>query len=140
VQLSREHQAAGVACGSELPDHLPNVLRLMTRWEDRDLAGEFATEILYPAVFRMVAEFGSRRVEQRNALYERHFRTLIGAPGDHATMFREPLLAVRDVLAQDYGLAAWQPPERHCDFLQSLGRELEIEADEGRVAGSGGKR
>lgn len=140
VQLSREQQAAGVHCGCELPDHLPNVLRLMARWEDRDLAAEFATEILYPAVFRMIAEFGPRRVAQRNALYKKHFRTLITGSGDRATMFREPLLAVRDVLAQDYDLADWQPPEQHNDFLQLVGRELEIEADEGRVAGLGGKQ
>ena len=37
VNLNREHEAVGVDCGSELPDHLPNVLRLMARWQDPEL-------------------------------------------------------------------------------------------------------
>ncbi len=60
VNLNREHGAAGIDCGDELPDHLPNVLRLLARWEDRELAAEFAEEILHPALERMVAEFEPR--------------------------------------------------------------------------------
>ena len=139
VHLSREQEAAGVSRGTELPDHLPVVLRLMGRWEDRALAAEFAAEILYPAVQRMIAEFGPARTMQRNALYEQHYRTLI-AGGERATMFREPLAAVRAALAQDFGLADWRPPERDNDFLRSLGRELEIEAGDGPPTRAGGAR
>lgn len=139
VQLSHEHEAAGVSCGSELPDHLPAVLRLMARWEDRALAAEFATLILYPAVEGMIAEFGPDRTARRDALYEKHYRTLI-AGSERATMFREPLAAVRAVLAQDFDLTHWRPPERDNDFLRTLGRELEIDADEARPARAGGRR
>lgn len=131
VNLSREHVAAGIDCGSELPDHLPNVLRLMARWEDRELAAEFAQEILCPALELMVAEFEPRRREQRDGLYEKHYRTLIASSPQRGTMFREPLRAVIEVLREDFELTEWVPPERDNDFLRSIGRELEIEADQG---------
>jgi nitrate reductase assembly molybdenum cofactor insertion protein NarJ len=138
VNLSREHREAGVDCGTELPDHLPNVLRLMARWADRDLAREFAEEILHPALERMIAEFGPRHMESRNELYRKHLKTLIASSGELGTIFRAPLAAVLEVLKQDFGLSDWIPPERNNDFLRSIGRELEIEADEGRPAESGG--
>jgi nitrate reductase assembly molybdenum cofactor insertion protein NarJ len=50
VNLGREQRAAGVAVGSELPDHLPNVLRLIAVWPDRDLVAELVSEILRPAL------------------------------------------------------------------------------------------
>jgi nitrate reductase assembly molybdenum cofactor insertion protein NarJ len=134
VNLSREHEKAGIDCGSELPDHLPNVLRLMARWEDRELAAEFATEVLHPALERMIAEFGPRHIEHRQALYEKHFKTLIASSPERGTMFRAPLAAVREVVKQDFGLSDWTPPEQDNDFLHSIGRELEIEATDGHPA------
>ena len=134
VNLSREHKEAGIDCGSELPDHLPNVLRLMARWQDRELAAEFAKEILHPALERMIAEFGPRHIEDRDALYEKHFKTLIASSSERATIFRAPLAAVREVLKQDFSLSDWTPPEQDNDFLHSVGRELEIEATEGHPA------
>ncbi|MGE3527442.1 MAG: hypothetical protein AB7I33_16110, partial [Gemmatimonadales bacterium] len=134
VNLSREHAAARIDCGRELPDHLPNVLRLMARWEDRSLAAEFAQEILHPALERMVAEFEPRRSAQRDGLYEKHYKTLIASSPKCGTMFREPLAAVIEVLREDFRLPAWVRPERDSDFLRSIGRELTIEDDQGALA------
>ncbi len=139
VNLNREHRAAGIDCGDELPDHLPNVLRLMARWEDRELAAEFAEEILHPALVRMVEEFEPRRREMRDGLYKKHHRTLIASSPARVTMFREPLCAVIEVLKLDFGLGEWVPPEQDNDFLRSLGRELEIEAEEAQTTAPGGK-
>ena len=136
VNLNREHREAGIECGTELPDHLPNVLRLIARWQDRELLVEFVEEILHPALERMIAEFGSGRTEQRNRLYKKHFKTLIATSADRGTMYREPLAALLAVLKEDFNLSEWKPPERENDFLRSIGRELVIEANEGRPAPS----
>ena len=40
-------------------------------------------------------------------------------------------------LKEDFGLSKWERPETVSDFLQSVGRELEIEASEGRPPKSG---
>lgn len=138
VNLSREYAIVGIDCGSELPDHLPNVLRLMGRWEDRDLAAEFTQELLYPALERMVAEFEIRRSEERDGLYEKHYRTLIASSAKRRAMFREPLRAVIAVLKADFALSERVPPEQDNDFLRSIGRELEIEDGDNRPIGAEG--
>ena len=136
VNLNREHREAGIECGSELPDHLPTVLRLVARWRDRDTVVEFVEEILHPALERMIAEFGRRRMEEKNTLYKKHFKTLIASSAERGTIYREPLAALVAVLKEDFALSEWKPPERDNDFLRSIGRELDIEADEGRPAQS----
>ena len=137
VNLNRELREAGIDPGSELSDHLPNVLRLIARWEDRELAEEFVTEILHPAIERMIEEFGAHRMEAKDKLYRKHFKTLIASSAERGTMFRTPLEALLAVLKEDFSLAAWTPPERNNDFLGSVGRELEIEANQGLPSPTG---
>jgi nitrate reductase assembly molybdenum cofactor insertion protein NarJ len=137
VNLNRELREVEVDPGTELSDHLPNVLRLIARWEDRELAHEFVEEILHPAVEQMLEEFGTRRIEAKNKLYRKHFKTLIASSAERGTMFRGPLAALLAVLKQDFQLAEWIPPEKDNDFLGAIGRELDIEATEGRPAPAG---
>lgn len=137
VNLSRELREVGIDCGNELPDHLPNVLRLIARWKDRELAEEFVQEILHPALEMMIAEFGERRMEARNGLYRKHFKTLIDSSAERGTMFRELLSAVLEVFRQDFALSELTPPEKDNDFLRSIGRELEIEGAAGLPTKSG---
>jgi len=137
VNLNRELRAVGIDPGTELSDHLPNVLRLIGRWEDRELVAEFVEQILHPALERMIAEFGTRRMDARNGLYKKHFKTLIVSSAERATIFREVLTAVLEVLKVDFSLSEWKPPEQDNDFLRNLGRELEIEANEGLPAPAG---
>ena len=137
VNLNRELRDVDIDPGSELADPLPTVLRLIARWEDRELAREFVEEILHPAVQQMLEEFGIRRIEAKNKLYRKHFRTLIASSEERGTMFRAPLAALLEVLKQDFQLSEWNPPERDNDFLGSIGRELDIEANEGRPAPAG---
>jgi nitrate reductase assembly molybdenum cofactor insertion protein NarJ len=137
ANLNREQRDAGVDCGRELSDHLPNVLRLMARWQDQALVAELVDEIVRPAVGRMIAEFGPERMEQRSSLYARHFRTLIASSAERGTIFREPLAALAAVLDRDFPGTARKRPEEDNDFLRSIGRELDIEANEGRPTPSG---
>ncbi len=134
VNLNREHREAGVDCGSELADHLPNVLRLMAKWKDQELVAEFAQEILHPALERMISEFGTERMTQRDELYKKHYKTLIASSAERGTIFREPLKALVAVLEQDFGLPKSDSPRQKPDFLQSIGRELEIESSERQAA------
>ncbi len=136
VNLNREHREAGVDCGSELSDHLPNVLRLIAKWRDEEVVVEFVEEILHPALDRMIGEFDTARMEQRNRLYRKHFKTLIASSAERATIFRMPLMGLLAVLTEDFGLSEREHQERESDFLRSIGRELDIETSEGRPAQS----
>ncbi len=134
VNLNREQREAGIEAGTELSDHLPKVLRLIARWPDQELVVELVEEILYPALVRMIEEFDSRRMEQRNKLYEKHFKTLIVSSAERGTMFRDALAAVVAVLEADFSLAERERPAPRSDFLRSIDRELDIEANEGLPA------
>ena len=133
VNLGRELRDVGLDGGTELPDHLPNVLRLMARWRNDDLAAEFASGILRPALSRMIAEFDAPRIAERNRLYEKHYKTLIDSSAERCTLFREPLKAVLAVVRAEFALAEWRAPEVDNDFLRSLGRELDLEAEQGSL-------
>ncbi len=53
LELKRLHRARGTDSGSELPDHLPAVLRLISREHEPDAADELLQLALLPAVERM---------------------------------------------------------------------------------------
>jgi len=127
VNLNREHGTAGIDCGSELPDHLPNVLRLIARWQDTELVDEFVEEILVPALRKMLREFGPDRTEQRNTLYKKHYKTLIVTAAERATMYRHALAALLSVIEQDFGLPGELDVVQSNDFLRSIRREMEID-------------
>jgi len=57
VNLQSEHEKAEVDCGSELGDHLPNVLTLLSKVTDPDFAEELGFIITAPAVRFMLTKF-----------------------------------------------------------------------------------
>jgi nitrate reductase assembly molybdenum cofactor insertion protein NarJ len=57
VHLQNEHVKTGVDCGTELADHLPNVLVLLARTEDPEFAEELGFVILSQAVRFMLTRF-----------------------------------------------------------------------------------
>jgi len=59
VNLQNEHKKAGVDCGSELADHLPNVLCLLAQTSDEGFATELGFIITAPAVRFMLTKFNN---------------------------------------------------------------------------------
>ena len=57
VNLQNEHKVAGVDCGNELADHLPNVLCLLAKTTNRDFEEELGFIITTPAVRFMLTKF-----------------------------------------------------------------------------------
>ena len=57
VNLQNEHKNAEIDCGSELGDHLPNVLTLLSKTTDPDFAEELGFIITAPAVRFMLTKF-----------------------------------------------------------------------------------
>ncbi len=57
VNLQKEHEITGIDCGSELSDHLPNVLRLLAETKNMELAEELGFIILIPAIRFMLTKF-----------------------------------------------------------------------------------
>lgn len=57
VNIKKEQLKAGNDCGSELPDHLPNILTLIPKMEDADLAEELIYSLLIPAIHELILKF-----------------------------------------------------------------------------------
>lgn len=57
VNLQNEHKEAGVDCGNELADHLPNVLCLLAQTTNSSFAEELGFIITIPAVRFMLTKF-----------------------------------------------------------------------------------
>lgn len=131
ANLNREHLEAKNNCGTELADHLPNLLRLMGKLRDEELVRELVEVILAPALREMIGEFSTERVEKKNESYEKHYRTLIEAPEvrkEAVTLYGLTLKALYGVLKQDFSLVEETVQLKPTDkFLQSVRIENEIE-------------
>ena len=68
VNLSKEHKIAGNDCGSELADHLPNLLLLLTKTRDKVFAEELAYCLMIPAIKEMLKTFVDKGNIYKNAL------------------------------------------------------------------------
>lgn len=131
ANLNREHTAVGNDCGTELADHLPNVLRLMSVLPDEELLTDLAYAIVAPALIEMVGEFDPDRLQKKNKSYEKHYKTLIETPAvknEAVTLYQFALQSLYEVLKQDFSLIREIPLSRHPnDFLTSVVQENEIE-------------
>ncbi len=130
ANLNREHREARNDCGSELADHLPNILRLLSKLKGEELVEELAGSILAPALREMKGEFTAERIAKKNEAYKKHYKTIIDTPyvpDEAVTLYQFPLDALYEVLKQDFSLVEAAPSVHANDFLGSLRKENEIE-------------
>jgi len=133
ANLNREHQAVDNDCYHELADHLPNLLRLLARLNDEDLKQDLVQEILAPALKKMIEEFNPERIQKKNASYKKHYKTLIDVPKvkdgsrEGATLYQFTLMALLEVLKQDFTVVEKEISRRGCEFLGRVMEENEIE-------------
>lgn len=125
--LNREHTKANNDCGSELGDHLPNLLRLISKLDDKELIIEMIEELLVPALKKMISEFEPDRLEKKNELYKKHYKTLIESPEGSSLMYLSGLKALDKVIRKDFSITNKPEKRQTIDFLQSLDTEIEIE-------------
>jgi nitrate reductase assembly molybdenum cofactor insertion protein NarJ len=133
--LNREHAQAGNDCRGELADHLPNLLRLISKLKDHDLREELVRNILVPALILMIREFDPERIDKKNETYQKYYKTVIApARAGDATVYRLALKAVLDVVARDFQasdlisrLSGWSTGPQTADFLGMVRREMDIE-------------
>jgi nitrate reductase assembly molybdenum cofactor insertion protein NarJ len=127
ANLNREHGQTDNDCGSELGDHLPNLLRLISKLDDRDLIVEMMEELIVPALKKMIGEFEPERMKKKNELYEKHYKTLIETPEDGSLMYLSCLKVLDKVIRKDFSIVDKPEKRQTIDFLQSLDTEIEIE-------------
>lgn len=127
ANLNREHKQADNDCGSELGDHLPNLLRLISKLDDQELIVEMIEELIVPALAKMISEFEPGRMKKKNELYEKHYKTLIETPEEGSLIYLSALKALDKVIRKDFSIIDKPVKRQTIDFLQSLDTEIEIE-------------
>ena len=130
ANLNGEYRDAEIDTGTELADHIPNLLRLMAVMRDEELLRDLAYAILAPALLEMIREFSPERIEERDKSYKKHYKTLIETPAASVnafTLYRHALKALYSVLKADFSLIEEMPLKRSNDFLASVTQENEIE-------------
>lgn len=70
--VKEEQEKLGNDCGSELADFLPNMLTLIAKTENKDLAEELAVSILLPALEKM-----SQKLENEKSIFNIPMEILI---------------------------------------------------------------
>jgi len=140
VKLSGEHKEAGVDCGNELPDHLPNVLRLLDAMQKPELRDELVRMIVAPALRRIIGEFDSDRVKKKNMTYVTQYKTLIDRSERYAEIYEKPLRALYTLLKRDFDVDSYQeqPAIQERRFLKSIGTEMRLECNKGKCHGATG--
>ena len=103
VNLNREHREAGNPCDTELADHLPNILRLLTKMKDDAMRSEIATRLLTPAIVKMIGEFDSEKIEKKDKVYKKHLKTIIDYSQKYRTVYQSLLQALFIALKKDFG-------------------------------------
>lgn len=126
VHLNREHQEAGNDCGGELSDHLPNILRLLSRMGDTALRDELVEKIVLPALARIIKEFDPEIIQRKSKVYEKHHRTVIERSLMYGTLYQHPLTAVLLVLAKDFGVSMEKLPDISKAFFKNVETEMEL--------------
>ncbi len=102
VNLSNEHTKAGNDCETELADHLPNLLRLLDKVNDKDFKDDLIYLIIKPALKKIISEFESRNIEKKNKVYEKHHRTLIQFENNYGTVYQSLLKSLLILLNKDF--------------------------------------
>lgn len=127
ANLNREHRLLENDCGSELADHLPNLLRLIAKLGKNELAHELVQEILAPAIQKMIGEFDPERIRKKDELYKKHYKTLIEFSGQRESLYLHALKGLKKMIHADFNPEQKEESVAGSDFLSSLAREIEIE-------------
>ena len=71
VHLNQEHNEVGNKCGTELSDHLPNLLNLLGKMKNQAVRDEIAVRLIMPAIEKMIREFSTDKIEKKDGVYKK---------------------------------------------------------------------
>ena len=126
VHLNKEHREVKNELGTELSDHLSNVLRLLPKMQDQKVMTDLVTMMVAPAVEIMIKEYSPKNMEAKDKLYKKQYKTLI-VPSVPVGMFLHLIKALHSVLDSDFSLIKENRPFGDASFFGFLNAELEVE-------------
>lgn len=125
--LNREHTEAGNELHNQLADHIPNLLMLLPKLNDSELIEELVGQIIKPALIKILSEFDSDRINNKNEMYKKHHKTLIESSDKYSTRYQYALRTLYLVLQNDFADVETLLPKESSDFLSSITTDIELE-------------
>lgn len=123
LSMQGEQQKIGNDCGTELPDHICNVLTLMTISNDEIFLRELVAKILQPCLKKMIAEFAMARIDLKMKVLRKLHSAVIQEDLNHGNVYRNCFEALLIVLNDDFGAVEDIPtdePSLHTAHHQSF--------------------
>ena len=103
LSMQHEQQKIGNDCGTDLPDNICNVLTLMTKSDNDAFVEDMVWRIFIPCVKKMIAEFGTARVDLKMKVLKKMHRAIIQEELNHGNVYKQCFLALLEVLRKDFG-------------------------------------
>jgi len=130
ANLSVEHRKVGNDLANELPDYLPNVLRLIVKLAEKDdieMVEDMVVRVVAPAVKKMIAEYEPDSVLAKEEIYRKEFKLVIDAH-ESVTAFSHCLKAIYSMFDKDFTLIEMSSEIKDTSFFNFIKKELEVES------------
>lgn len=111
VHMKREHERVGNEYGTELPDHLANVLVLIEKTTDEEFRNDLVAGIAIPAIRKMLEGFESNRVKDRMARLKQRHDAVLQESLNYGNVYQYALKALLMVLERDFAHAEFDVQE-----------------------------
>ena len=130
ANLSGEFRKIDLDYGTEMPDHLSNFLRLISKLEDDVLRVQLVENLLAPAVMAMRKDFEPASITEKNKVYKRHFTVVLEFSLEQGAIFGLAMRALELIINKDFSMEGKLEHKVPLDFMKSVEKELEIEKSE----------
>lgn len=114
LHMQEEQRKLNNDCGTDLPDHLSNMLTLMDITEDELLRQQLAHDILIPGIRKMIGEFEQSRVELKEQVLRKLHKALIDHELNFGNVYRNALQALLIVLETEFPVQ--EKPEEDANY------------------------
>src|SRR5690554_1332326 len=104
VKIKNEQEKVNNDCGIELADNLPNVLTLMTLFEDGEFREEFAERILYVSLQKMLEEFEASRAILKDKVRMKKQRVIIMKDLKNVNTYSFIIQGLLEIVKRDFNI------------------------------------
>jgi len=127
VNLNRELREYGIELDGELSDHLPYVLRLLSKITNNEYRDELVKKIIAPAMKLIIDEFGDKKMGYKEKFYKKQYKTIIDSSDKYKMIYFNALNTIYNVLKADFNIKKDIINLNSSDFLKSVNGELAAE-------------
>ncbi len=117
VHMKREHERVGNDYGTELPDHLANVLVLIEKTEDDDFRNDLVAGIAIPAIRKMLQGFDGSRIKDRMERLKKRHDAIVQESLNYGNVYQHALRALLLMLERDFADAEFEVERPKSRFI-----------------------